>query len=127
MPATLTLTGVDELLEALRTLGPDLTAAAGPLEAAIAEDAAGALRAAVPVVTGTLRRSIHVTRPTTAGSKVSAKVVVSAPYAGHVEFGTRYRPARPLFVPTIRRAREAFVAKVVARVRAEGLTVTGAP
>jgi HK97 gp10 family phage protein len=123
----LTLTGVDAFLAALTKLAPDLAAAAGVLETEHAADAADQLRQTVPVVTGTLRRSIHVARTAASGARVSTQIVMGAPYAHFVEFGTRDTPARPAFVPITRRAREAFVRAVVERVRAEGLQVDGLP
>ena len=125
MPATLTLTGFDALLQALERLAPDLTDAAGALESAIAAEAVQALRARVPLHTGRLRNSIQATRTTTSGARVRTAIVMGAPYAHFVEFGTARTPARPAFVPITRRARERFVTAVVDRVRNEGLTVTG--
>jgi len=126
MPVTLTLTGVDELQQAFDRLAPDLTSEAGPLARSIADDAADDLRAAVPVVTGNLRRSIRVQAGRTSGAtKVSSQVVVGAWYAHIVEFGSRYVAARPVFVPVIRRSRERFVKAVVDAVREKGLTVSG--
>ena len=125
MPATLTLTGVDDLLKALDRLAPDLTAAAGALETAMADDAVSALRASVPVKTGRLRNSIHVQRGASSGTRVSTQIVVGAPYAHFVEFGTARTPPRPAFVPIVRRARERFVQAVIDRVEDAGLEVKG--
>ena len=125
MPATMTLTGFDELLQALERLAPGLTTAAAGLEATIADDAVQTLRASVPVDTGRLRNSIQAQRSTTAGATVRTAIVMGAPYAHFVEFGTARTPPRPTFVPIMRRAREQFVRAVVARVKDEGLEVTG--
>ena len=127
MPTILTLGGVDELLQELTRLPTDLAADARAQQAAMTEQAAAAIRAAYPVDTGALRASVHVvTDGSTSPARVFAAVVVDAPYAELVEFGTARTAPVPAFVPATRRGREQFVAAMVARVRAAGLQVDGA-
>ena len=127
MATELTLTGVDELLAALARLAPDLAAEAAARQTAIAAEAVEAIRAALPSVTGTLRASVQAQRePSTSPVRVFTRLAVTAPYAHFVEFGTARTPPRPVFAPAQRRAREAFVKDVIATIRAQGLTVTGA-
>lgn len=75
-------------------------------------------KAAVPVKTGTLRRSIHTLTPSTAGQVTMAPPSVSVPqgslppkgqayvgvgvnYGRFVEFGTRKMPPRPYLIPAL--------------------------
>ena len=126
MPTELKLAGVDELLEDLLRLAPDLAAEAATLERTIGEQTAAAIRAGYPIVTGQLRRSVQVQRGTSSSpARVFTEISVTAPYAEAVEFGTSRTVPRPNFVPASRRGREAFVRAVIARVRAEGLKVAG--
>jgi HK97 gp10 family phage protein len=122
------LGGVDELLQELTRLPTDLAADARAQQAAMTEQAAAAIRAAYPLgETGALRASVHVvTDGSTSPARVFAAVVVDAPYAELVEFGTVRTAPVPAFVPATRRGREQFVAAMVARVRAAGLQVDGA-
>lgn len=55
-----------------------------------------AAKARAPVLTGTLRRSIHTVL--SAGG-LTATVGPSVAYSAFVEFGTRYMPARPYMRP----------------------------
>jgi hypothetical protein len=126
MASALKLGGVDAFLAELTRLAPELASEAASLQAAIAEQAATTLRAAYPSVTGGLRASVEVQREGSASpARVFTRLVVTAPYAGFVEFGTSRTAPRPSFVPISRRSREDFVRAVIARVKARGLGVTG--
>ena len=126
MPSILRLAGVDELLRELARLAPDLLAESRPLVAAQAARTADEVRAALPVATGALRASVHVVTPGgTRPGRLATRVVVGADYAAFVEFGTPLMPPRPVFVPAVRRGRQAVAAAVIARVRARGLSVGG--
>jgi HK97 gp10 family phage protein len=59
----------------------------------------------VPVRTGNLRDSIHVER----NGYADYAVVASAPYAGFVEFGTRYMAAEPYLGPAAADVDAAYV------------------
>jgi len=126
MPSAIRWSGLEAFLDELGRLGPDLADEAAIEQRAIAEATADTLRAAYPVVTGRLRASVQVEYPGSASpARRFAQLVVGAPYAEFVEFGTaRTRPS-PAFVPISRRGREAFVKAVVARVRDRGFHVTG--
>ena len=126
MPSILRLAGVDDLLRELVGLAPDLLAESRPLVAAQAARTADEVRAALPVATGALRASVHVVTPGgTRPGRLATRVVVGADYAAFVEFGTPLMPPRPVFVPAVRRGRQAVAAAVIARVRAKGLSVGG--
>jgi len=126
MATELKLTGVDELLDELRRVTPDLTADAAARQRTTAEQMAEQLRAALPVVTGRLRASVVVQHESsTSPARVFTRIAVTAPYAEHVEYGTARVPPRPVFVPVSRRGREAFAKAVLERVRDTGLHVTG--
>jgi len=126
MPSSLRLAGVDELLDELIRLAPDLAIEAGPLERAAAAATADELRAALPMATGALRASVAV-EPlgVTTSGRVATNVVVTAPHALYVEFGTARTPPRSTFVPVTRRGRQAFVRTIMDRVRDRGLVVGG--
>jgi len=126
MASELRLGGIAELLAALERLAPALATKAAAVQQTIADETAEAIRAGSPSVTGTLRASVVVERAaSTSPVRVFARVVVGAPYAEHVEFGTSRTAPAAVFVPAARRGREAFVKAVVGQVRAAGLTVTG--
>lgn len=54
-------------------------------------------QAVVPVDTGQLRARTNVTSIRSAGSKGEADLQADTPYAGFVEYGTRYVAPRPFF------------------------------
>jgi len=127
MSAKLSIRGVDALLADLADLAPDLTREAAARQQARALDAAAAIRAAYPSVTGRLRNSVQVARLSSQSkARVFTEVTVSAPYAHFVEFGTARTAPNPAFVPITRRAREAFAEEMIDRVEARGLVVRGA-
>jgi len=122
MPSVLRLDGVDALLSELARLAPDLLAETRPLQAASVARTADEVRANLPVATGALRASVQVVTPGGARpGRLATRVVVGADYAEFVEFGTPLMPPRPVFVPAVRRGRQAVAAAVIARVRAHGL------
>ena len=128
MGSVLRLDGVDDLLNELIRLAPDLAADAGPLERAAAAATADELRAALPYATGALRDSVQVEGlSTTTTGRVATRVVVTSPYADYVEFGTARTAPRPTFVPMTRRGRQAFARAIMDRVRDRGLVVAGDP
>ena len=61
-----------------------------------AGDVQGAARRLAPVKTGNLKRSIMVD---IAPGGMSAKVTANADYSAYVEYGTRYKVARPYMQP----------------------------
>lgn len=63
-----------------------------------AEKIAASAKAYAPVDTGYLRSSI---RAVSVSAGKEADVVVSAPYAAFVEYGTRYMPAQPFLYPAV--------------------------
>jgi HK97 gp10 family phage protein len=71
-------------------------------------------RRIVPVRTGRLRESIHVTPETEAGfaGVAQAGVVADAPYAGFVEFGTSRMSPRPFLGPALAMYRREYVAEL---------------
>ena len=128
MATELRLGGVDELLAELERLAPDLAAEARPLQASSAEQTASNLRAAYPIDTGELGRSVEVVREgSSSEARVFTRVTVTAPHAGFFEFGTRYMPPTPTFTPIVRRGREEFLMTMIGRVKARGLHVRGGP
>jgi len=127
MATEIQFTGITELLAALERLAPDLAAAAVTQEKAIATQTVEAIRAGYPLVTGTLRNSVQIQKQgSTTPVRPFTQIAVTAPYATLVEFGMARTAPRPVFIPAIRRAREALVKDVVEKIRQQGLTVTGA-
>jgi Bacteriophage HK97-gp10, putative tail-component len=126
MPTKLHLSGVDELLDELARLTPELTDDAVTLQQRTTAETAAELRGAYAVVTGQLRGSVQVKREGSASpARVFSRIEVTAPYAHFYEFGTVNTEPHPTFVPITRRGREAFTAAVVERVKAAGLVVGG--
>lgn len=62
-------------------------------------------KARVPVDTGTLRRSIHTTKPT----EMSRAIGPSVEYGKYVEWGTHRMAARPYMTPAAEAERPRFV------------------
>jgi hypothetical protein len=126
MASKLILGGVDELLNEITRLAPDLTQEAIGLQQSIANETVAAIRAAYPSVTGTLRNSVQVERlSSTSPARVFTQVTVTAPYAHFVEFGTATTTPTPAFVPQTRIGRERFTDAVIQRVKNRGLVVGG--
>lgn len=69
-----------------------------------AYDIKGGAQDAAPVRTGFLKNSIAVEI-----GKLVDRVIVSAEYGAHVEFGTRYMRARPYLIPAFERFRDSFI------------------
>ena len=78
-----------------------------------------------PVLTGTLRRSIH-TESTGGGSSVEISVGTNVPYAKRLEFGfsgtdslgrTYNQPARPYMRPAMEQTRTQVVSEIAASLR----------
>jgi HK97 gp10 family phage protein len=92
---------------------PEITAAIKP--AVVAEVSKSALQiqaraqALSPVLTGTLRRSIHTIIE---NGGLRGIVGPSVEYGKFVEFGTRFQPARPYMRPAAASATASFVANV---------------
>lgn len=66
-----------------------------------------------PVDTGNLRRSIHF-KPVAKG----IEVIAEAPYAGFVEFGTRFQRAQPFFEPAISKALKRLNTEMITKLNA---------
>lgn len=75
----------------------------------VADRIAVSARARAPVSTGLLRSSIR-TESISAGKE--AQVVVDAPYAGFVEFGTYKMGARPFLSPAVAEHEEEFMLEI---------------
>lgn len=75
----------------------------------VADRIAASAKARAPVATGHLRASIHADS-ISAGKE--AQIVVDAPYAGFVEFGTYKMSARPFLAPAIAEHEEEFMLEV---------------
>jgi bacteriophage HK97-gp10 putative tail-component len=90
----ITILGVDTLLArfAAEIAASDAAAAAGA--DTLAEDVLAQARERVPVLTGTLRDSLHVE---TTG--LVARVVTDVVYAGQVEYGGAHNPPEPYMRP----------------------------
>lgn len=67
-----------------------------------------------PVLTGTLRRSIHTITGGGTGKALTALVGPSVDYGKFVEFGTRRMAARPFLIPALEAEREPFKSRIKA-------------
>jgi len=134
--ATLTITGLEELRAALRTLPTELAGEAQHVVVGAANGAAADIRGAYPVRTGNLRDHVTVRDLPSGPTGAAAKVVSSARHAALFEVGTQARhtsiganrgtmPPGHVFVPRVIRARRLMVQQLVDLVRRAGLTVTG--
>jgi HK97 gp10 family phage protein len=101
--------GLQELRRDLETLAPDMARAAQPLVTTAAEQAAVQMRAHAPYETGRLRSSVIVQRDAQGPTTASMRVTVRARYARYLEYGTRYMPARPAFLPILNASRRAML------------------
>lgn len=101
------------LFNRIHDVGPTLRKQASDVVKKAALDVEAGAKGAVPVRTGTLRRSIHTTFP----SETSAMVGTDVQYAPHVEFGTRHMGARPYLLPAFERIKPKLVAALKAIVK----------
>ena len=62
-----------------------------------------------PYLTGTLRRSIHVSDPEGSGTQVIAYVGTDLPYARRLEYGFGNQAARPYFRPPLDENRAKYI------------------
>lgn len=105
--------GVRRAISKMESLQPVFERAMGALLTDYAERMIAEAKALCPVDTGTLQASIEVeVRKLVAGWVLELKPNAdgSAPYAGHVEFGTVSMPARPFIRPVAEKYHPMFVA-----------------
>lgn len=105
MKMNIKVTGIDELTAAL-----DPGKTNEQLKKAVQVNAGQLHRKAnrkVPVITGFLRRSIL--PPSFSPDGMSAIVRATAEYAPYVEFGTRFKAARPYMTPAFNEVRQQFL------------------
>lgn len=86
--------GLAGLLGRIGALPDQATRAAREAALAAAQETTAQAQESAPVRTGALRSSL-VFLPTDAGAETAAR----CPYAGFLEWGTRYCPARPFLLP----------------------------
>jgi HK97 gp10 family phage protein len=96
---TLNVTGVDEFKAALNRLDSSMVRQVHEQLRKWALDVKTSAGKRVPVVTGTLRRSIFARV-----SEWTVEVGADAVYAACVEFGTRFMRARPFLFPAVQEA-----------------------
>ena len=108
------LVGFKGLARDLRKLGPAVVKSVRPAISRSAKRLEGQIRAAAPIHSGELRKSItsKVSR-----SGLSATVRASARHALPVESGTRYRAATPFFFTTAKARQAAIYAEIDKAVR----------
>lgn len=83
-----------------------------------AREIQGAAMARAPVLTGTLRRSIHTVL---SGGGLTATVGPSVAYAIFVEKGTRHMPARPYMQPAAELVLPRFTDRMKALIKGGGV------
>lgn len=126
MANKLELKGFDTLRAELVALPESAKRDAAPILLRHARDAEARVKAAYPVVTGTLRDGVHVVERVARGVASLYTLITSAPYAHIFEFGSVRQPPRATFLPIAGPARRAAVVDVADMVEAKGLTVRGA-
>ena len=94
----------DRVIRGLRSIAAD--GGAVEMVDALAQVWVDTSRARVPVDTGQTRARTQVVQVGGSGNSASATVVSDTPYAGFIEYGTRYMAPRPYF----RQGRDAAVA-----------------
>ena len=105
MKINIKVTGIDKLTEALNTERTNER-----LKKAVQVNAAQVHRKAnrkVPVITGFLKRSIQ--PPSFSSDGMYAIVRATAEYAPYIEFGTRFRAAKPYMTPAFNEVRQKFL------------------
>jgi len=122
----LKITGVDELRHAITRYGAALVSEAGDAVAAAVEDTIREARAAVPVVTGELQRSIRGTVRTD-GYAITGRVRAGAEYAHVVEFGSERATAKPYLMAAAIANRRELNARLRANVIANAPEGLGTP
>lgn len=131
-----TWSGLEPLLDELRTLAPDLTAEADPLLLESLQAAQADIAAAYPVHSGHLRNGL-VIEPVRGPDRAGAVLVQRAPHGWIYEHGTQVRtntqganrgamPGHPTFEPISAAHQRTATGAVVARLYAHGAArVTG--
>jgi Bacteriophage HK97-gp10, putative tail-component len=136
MGVRLQWTGMEEFKQALRNLPEHLTTEAAEIVVSAAEGAGTTVQTNYPSRTGNLKRGVRVTRKQDKVS-VSARVESRASHATIFEKGTRTRrtnrgwnrgrmPAAPsgeAMIPTVIRARQAMLLRLIALLEREGFLV----
>lgn len=87
-------------------LGAEIAPKVGAIVIGTALAVEGEAKNAAPVLTGNLRRSIHVTPVDTSHALVGTDVE----YAPYQEYGTRHMAAQPYLTPAVEHARAPFLA-----------------
>lgn len=139
MSVKLQIDGLTEFREALRQLPQELTAEAGAIVLAIAEEAGQQIQAAYPQgPTGNLKRRVTVTKEPSSAFGVRATVRSRAPHASIFEKGTGQRqtrtganrgrmpvaPPNEQMIPIAIRARRRMVLALIQMLQRAGLVVT---
>ena len=102
--------GVIDELDGLRRALASIAADSGafPIVEALADIWVDESQRTAPVDTGQLRARINVSSVVSSGRNAQATIQADTPYAGFVEYGTRYQAPNPYF----RRGRDQAVAEV---------------
>lgn len=129
--------GLSEFKQALQNLPEHLTDEASEIVISAAKGAASTVQSNYPRRTGNLKRGVKVTTQRDKAS-VSARVISGAPHSIIYEKGTRRRrtdkgwnrgamppaPTGRAMIPTVIRARELMVQRLIDLLQREGLLVT---
>lgn len=93
--------GVDDLLRKLGKLSGGVKPAAEVAVVAGAQPINNQAKVNAPVLTGNLRRSLHVGDPGWSGTVVSVEIGTDVEYAPYQEFGTSRNAAQPFLRPAV--------------------------
>lgn len=100
--------GLKELIKTLEKVPKELDNEVDIILEVNAQDIENNAKSKAPVDTGKLRQSIAAIKVKEKEYSIKANATGKAPYAGFVEYGTRFMRAQPFLFPAFFRGREKF-------------------
>ena len=101
--------GLKELIAVLEKIPKELDSAVDDILEANAQDIEASAKSKSPVDTGRLQQSIKALKESDKTFVIRANNTGKAPYAGFVEYGTRYMRAQPYLFPAFFSGRARFI------------------
>lgn len=101
--------GLKELIAVLEKIPKELDSTVGQILEANAQEIERDAKSKAPVDTGKLQQSIKALKESDKSYVIRANNTGKAPYAGFVEYGTRYMRAQPYLFPAFFSGRARFI------------------